>query len=281
MVMKAIAGSLTLAIAVFGMAGPVLAADVKMGGYTIEHTHHQESERTISPENVARLEKKWEHVTCGTVDGTPAIVHGAIYVTDRGGCVHKLGRDGRPLWPEPKRIPALLAGCGIPADAIPSDLHSRNSPLVMGKRVIFGTLRTSAAIANDLLHGIARSGAYLLAIDKHSGECLWATKIHDHPAAVVSQSAVGFQDKACVGVSSLEEFVSTFQDNLADGVPFLYSGCCTFRGKIACYDAATGTERWHVNTMSDDFYYDDPAIPSLPPPASPVNRSSTPPTVDC
>ena len=261
MVMKAIAGSLTLAIAVFGMAGPVLAADVKMGGYTIEHTHHQESERTISPENVARLEKKWEHVTCGTVDGTPAIVHGAIYVTDRGGCVHKLGRDGRPLWPEPKRIPALLAGCGIPADAIPSDLHSRNSPLVMGKHVIFGTLRTSAAIANDLLHGIARSGAYLLAIDKHSGECLWATKIHDHPAAVVSQSAVGFQDKACVGVSSLEEFVATFQDNLADGVPFLYSGCCTFRGKIACYDAATGTERWHVNTMSDDFYYDDPADP--------------------
>jgi hypothetical protein len=27
---------------------------------------------------------------------------------------------------------------------------------------------------------------------------------------------VGVDDKACVGVSSLEEFVATFQDNLAD-----------------------------------------------------------------
>lgn len=65
-----------------------------MGGYTIEHTHHQESERTISPENVGALEKRWEHVTCGTVDSTPAIVDGAVCVTDRGGCVHKLDREG-------------------------------------------------------------------------------------------------------------------------------------------------------------------------------------------
>jgi polyvinyl alcohol dehydrogenase (cytochrome) len=239
-------------------AGAVEAAEVKMGGYTIEHTHHQESERTISSKNVGTLRKKWEHVTCGTVDSTPAIVDGAIYVTDRGGCVHKLDRDGHPLWSEPRRIPALLAGCGISAGVIPPDIHSRNSPLVMGKHLIFGTLRTSAAISNDLLHGIVRNSAYLLAMDKDTGECLWARKVHDHPAAVVTQSAVGFDNKVCVGVSSLEEFISTFQDNLADGVPFLYSGCCTFRGKIACYDTATGNELWHLNTISDDFYYDDP-----------------------
>jgi polyvinyl alcohol dehydrogenase (cytochrome) len=128
----------------------------------------------------------------------------------------------------------------------------------MGRHLIFGTLRTSAAISNDLLHGIVRNSAYLLAMDKDTGECLWARKVHDHPAAVVTQSAVGFDNKACVGVSSLEEFIATFQDNLADGVPFLYSGCCTFRGKIACYDKATGNELWHLDTISDDFYYDDP-----------------------
>jgi len=236
----------------------VEAAEVKMGGYTIEHTHHQEDERTISPENVGALEKRWEHVTCGTVDSTPAIVDAAIYITDRGGCVHKLDREGRPLWPEPRRIPTLLAGCGISSDIIPPDLHSRNSPLVMGKHLIFGTLRTSAAISHDLLRGIVRSGAYLLAINKNSGQCVWARKVHEHPAAVVTQSAVGFENRACVGVSSLEEFVSTLQDNLVDGVPFLDSVCCTFRGKIACYDTATGNELWHLDTIADTLYYDDP-----------------------
>ena len=233
-------------------------ADVKMGGYTIEHTHHQQEETLLSPQNVPDLRQAWEYETCGTVDGTPSIIDGTIYLTDRGGCIHKLDRAGHLLWPQPKTIPALLAECGIPAAAIPPDLHSRNSPLVMGNHLFIGTLRTSAAISTDLLQGVVRSGAYLIAMERHTGQCRWATTLHEHPAAIITQSAVGFENQVCIGVSSLEEFVSTFLDNLVDGVPFLYPSCCTFRGKMGCYDRATGKERWHVDTISDALYYDDP-----------------------
>ena len=235
-----------------------LATDVKMGGYTVEHTHYQADEHTISPKNVGALTKKWEYITCGTVDSTPAIVDGTIYITDRGGCVHKLSREGIPLWSAPKRIPGLLAACGIPAAQIPPDLHSRSSPLVLGNHLVIGTLRTSAAISNDLMNGVVRSGAYLIAMDKETGKCLWARKVHEHPAAVVTQSAVGLGNQILVGVSSLEEFVSSFEDNLAGGVPFLYKECCTFRGKIGSYDKATGNELWHVDTIADEFYYHNP-----------------------
>ncbi len=254
---RGVIGFFTVIASVFG-AGHVWATDVKMGGYTLEHTHHQKDEKIISPQNVAGLTKKWEYATCGTVDSTPAVIDDAIYVTDRGGCVHKLDRDGHLLWPRPKTIPELLGECGVPAAAIPPDLHTRNSPLVMGNHLFVGTLRKSSAISNDLLNGIVRSAAYLISLDKKTGQCRWATKLHDHPAAVMTQSAVGFNNQVCIGVSSLEEFVSSFLDNQSEGVPFLYPGCCTFRGKIGCYDAATGRERWHLDTIADELYYDDP-----------------------
>jgi polyvinyl alcohol dehydrogenase (cytochrome) len=104
---------------------------------------------------------------------------------------------------------------GVAADT------SRTSPAVYGSELVLG---------DGSNYSPSRAGAYLMAVDRTTGQKLWVTQVDSHPAAIITSSPVVNGGIVYAGVSSKEE---TF------GGPPGYL-CCTFRGKVVALDAATG-----------------------------------------
>ena len=64
-----------------------------------------------------------------------------------------------------------------------------------------------------------QEGAFLMAINKDTGELIWKTKLDDHPNAIITQSPAVYNDRIYVGVASLEEGNPSADPNYK---------CCTF-----------------------------------------------------
>jgi polyvinyl alcohol dehydrogenase (cytochrome) len=79
------------------------------------------------------------------------------------------------------------------------------------------------------------AGANVMAVRRGTGELLWNTKVDDHPAALITQSPVVYQDVVYVGVSSIEEQYA------ATTTPYV---CCSFRGSMVALDKDTGAILW-------------------------------------
>lgn len=71
------------------------------------------------------------------------------------------------------------------------------------------------------------------AVDAISGALAWKDRADPHPTTVLTAAPVLYRDKLYVPVSSLEE-------GTADGS----YDCCTFRGSVVAYEAATGRRLW-------------------------------------
>lgn len=80
-----------------------------------------------------------------------------------------------------------------------------------------------------------------MAVSKQTGDLIWSTKLDEHPASIVTQSAVVFGNRVYVGVSSLEELFA-----VDPNYP-----CCTFRGSVVALDANTGEILWRTYTVPD------------------------------
>lgn len=83
--------------------------------------------------------------------------------------------------------------------------------------------------------------ANVYAVDAESGTLLWKKRADPHVVARITGAPVFNDGRLYVPVSSTEEVVG--------GNP-AYE-CCTFRGSIVAYDAATGDERWKTYTIAD------------------------------
>ena len=94
----------------------------------------------------------------------------------------------------------------------------------------------------------ARPGLYfgdltgnVYALDAQSGELRWRDRPDDHHSLTITASPVRFEDRLYVALSSLE--VTAAAD---PGY-----ACCTFRGGVAAYDAATGKRLWTAHTIAE------------------------------
>jgi polyvinyl alcohol dehydrogenase (cytochrome) len=74
----------------------------------------------------------------------------------------------------------------------------------------------------------------MLAFDKQTGALLWKTKLDDHPAAIITQSATVFDGRVYVGVASQEEALAA----LVPGYEL------SFRGSMLALDLASGAILW-------------------------------------
>ncbi|HXI72099.1 MAG TPA: PQQ-binding-like beta-propeller repeat protein [Verrucomicrobiae bacterium] len=189
-------------------------------GQNLDNTRVNTKEHTISPENVSGLTMKWVFQTAGDVSATPAVDQDNVYFPDWGGKLYALDRDtGKAVWTK-----SISDYTGIP------DSFARNTPLIAGDLLILGTQMDSA-----------QQGAKVFAVNKRTGALVWITTADDHPAAVITQSAIASGDRVYLGVSSDEESLAT-----ASNYP-----CCSFRGSMMALNISDGSIVWKTFTTPD------------------------------
>ena len=188
-----------------------------MAGQNLSNTRHAASENKISASNVGTLAVKWAFTTGGDVSATPVVDGQFVYFPDWAGNLYKVdAATGIEKWrKEFKTYTGQTFG------------FARASPAISGNTIVIGTQLGNPTI-----------GAHVLGINKSTGELLWKTKVDDHFASIITQSAVIHDNKAYVGVASLEE-------NFAADPNY---PCCSFRGSLVCLDITTGQILWKTYT---------------------------------
>lgn len=110
-------------------------------------------------------------------------------------------------------------------------------------------VRTAVTIAQVNRSGQARFaaffgdiGANVYALDAATGDLLWKVKADNHRLARITGAPVFHDNRLFVPVSSVEE-ASAAQPNYP---------CCSFRGSVVAYDAATGDRLWRTFTIANE-----------------------------
>ena len=191
----------------------------RSAGHDLSNSRSQPLETQINAQNAARLTPKWVFQTEGDVWATPSVDAKNVYFPDAKGNLFAVDRaTGAQLW---KRKISDYTGL--------TNVISRTTPAISGRTLVIGDQG-----------GRLGGGASVIAVDKRTGARLWTTKVEEHPAAVITQSPVIYQDVVYVGVSSVEE-------TLAATAPGYV--CCTFRGSILALDKRDGRILWKTYTV--------------------------------
>ena len=200
------------------MTGAIADSNWTSAGQNIQNTRHQSSETKISVSTVGTLTVNWEFTTGGDVSATPAVDGSKVYFPDWAGNLYAVDRKtGKQVWKS-----SIAAASGIPFD------KARATPVIVDDKVIVGT-------QGSILVPGGGPGGKLLAFNKNTGAIVWVSKLDDHPAAIITQSATVHDGRVYVGVASQEEALAGF----VPGYP-----CCTFRGSMLSVDVATGAIVW-------------------------------------
>jgi polyvinyl alcohol dehydrogenase (cytochrome) len=195
-----------------------------MGGQNPHNTRYAPTEHKIGVYNVSELTTKWVFTTSGDVSATPAVDGNAIYFPDWGGTLYKVDTDtGQQIW----------------ARSIPSYTGISTTGPGLAQPV---SRTTSALHGNKLLLG-SHVGAYVIAVNKNTGNLIWKTQADPHPTAIITQSPVVVGARVYIGVSSSEAFAA------ADP---MYP-CCTFRGSVIALDVNTGAILWRTYTVPEGY----------------------------
>src|SRR5262244_187986 len=194
-------------------------------GQDLENTRHQSTGSKISPATVAGLRVKWEFVTEGDVSATPVVDGSTVYFPDWKGNLYAVDRKtGQQVWKA-----SIPAASGVPND------KARATPVVSGNKVIIGT------------QGPFGGGGKMLAFDRNTGALLWSTQVESHIAAIITQSAIVFDNRVYVGTASQEEALA------AQGVSGGLYPCCSFRGSVAALDLESGAILWKTYMVPQGY----------------------------
>jgi polyvinyl alcohol dehydrogenase (cytochrome) len=200
--------------------------DWAVGGQNLSDTRSNPFVHAISPRSASRLALKWTAQTHGDVSSTPAVVDGAVYLTDWGGFLTKLdAATGQVIWSHPVSD----------YDGIPGSI-SRTSPLVADGRVFIGDMNDTSS---PVLGGL---GAHDMAIDARTGALIWSALVDDQGPASITASPIVYRGVVYQGVSSKEEAMAT--------VPTY--PCCVFRGSEVALSEATGAILWRTFVVPDN-----------------------------
>ncbi len=98
--------------------------------------------------------------------------------------------------------------------------------------------RSAAAYNNGTLYFGDITGNFY-ALEAKSGALKWKKRVDPHPNAVATSSPIFYHGRIYLGAASHEEGAMLRKRDYV---------CCTFRGSVVSYDAATGDEvwRWYV-----------------------------------
>jgi polyvinyl alcohol dehydrogenase (cytochrome) len=208
---------------VFGQNG---GANWTSAGGGLQNTRNAANETKINKTNVAGLKTKWVYTSHGEISATPTVEGDAVYLTDwgtsGGGFIQRIdNRTGTVVWERNVSDYTGVAGS-----------LSRTSPAIQGNSVIIGTQRRFFG-----------GPAYVVAINKDTGDLLWKTLADAHPSAIVTQSPIIHGNRIYVGTASTEEL-------LAGVIP---GYVLTFRGSFAAYNLQTGEQVWKTYSVPEGY----------------------------
>jgi polyvinyl alcohol dehydrogenase (cytochrome) len=169
----------------------------------------------LSAETVPKLTLKWAFAfpNGASAFGQPAVFRGFVFVGSDNGYVYSLdAATGCAYW-------SFQAQAGV-RTAITV------APLGGGSRY--------AAYFGDL-----KGNVY--AVDANEGALIWTKHPDSHPLARITGAPTLYNGRLYVPVASLEEGAAS-----SPSYP-----CCTFRGSVVAYDAATGDQIWKTYTIPD------------------------------
>ncbi len=180
----------------------------------------QTAERAgLKGEDVPRLKLKWAFGFPDTLSvfGQPAIAGGRLYFGSSTGTVYSLD---------------AASGCVYWTFKAPT---TARTPISLGK---LPDGRTAAYFGD--------THASVYAVDAHSGELVWKAQAEEHKLARVTGAPKLVAGKLYVPVSSGAEEMLAAQATYP---------CCTFRGSVSAFDAATGKRLWRTYTIPDPAAY--------------------------
>ncbi len=180
-------------------------------GLALTNTRHiDEASAALSPDQLATLKPRWaiRFPDANRVRSQPIFAGGALYVGSHNGKVYALDpASGCVRW-------SYLASAEV-----------RTGIVIETEAASHGV--QAVAYFGDVL-------GYAYALDATSGAEIWRQRADDHPNATITGTPSLHEGRLYVPVSSLE--VSLAIDP--------YYECCTFRGSVVAYDAATGELIW-------------------------------------
>jgi polyvinyl alcohol dehydrogenase (cytochrome) len=191
-------------------------------GLTPENTHAISTRAAgLGRSAAGRLRLKWSLAFPNAVRARsqPAVAGGLIFVGSQDGTVFALDRrSGCARW-------TFRASAEVRTGIVVSPWRAGDT--AAQPRLYFG----------DVIGNV-------YAVKARTGGLVWKQKPDPHPSATITASPVLEGDQLLVPVSSLEEGRSTDPNY----------GCCTFRGSVVAYQAATGKVNWQT------FMTDPPVV---------------------
>jgi polyvinyl alcohol dehydrogenase (cytochrome) len=187
-------------------------------GDNTSNTRFQREAAGLTAAQVPRLKVKWAFGFPGDLDANaqPTIVGGRVFVGSQGGKVYSLdAENGCVHW-------FFAAKASVRGAVTIGQVTAGGTPI-------------NAAFFGDL-------GGNVYAVNAATGALIWTVKADAHPLARVVGSVVFHEGRLYVPVASAEE---------TGGAPATYE-CCTFRGSVNAFDAATGRAIWKTYTIAEE-----------------------------
>jgi len=198
-----------------------------MFGFDAQHVHFNPFEHMLNPTTVGGLTKQWAYTTVGSVDSSPAVAGGVVYVGSADGNVYALdAASGTKKWAYQTR----------------------------------GEIGSSPAVAGGVVYVGSEDGT-LYALDATSGTKKWAYHtgnfVGSSPAVVGGMVYVGSHDgtlyalEATTGARKWTYWTRGpmfSSPEVANGV--VYVGASW--GNVYALDAASGTQKWSYHTGGID-----------------------------
>lgn len=224
---KAPARIVVFLVVLMMVTGTVNAASLSSAwpsaGHDLLNTRNQNTESKINSGNAGNLAVKWAFTTGGDVSATPALDGPNVYFPDWAGNLYAVDqKTGVQIWSH-----KISDYTGIPGD------YSRATPAVYNGYLIFGNQG-----------GYVNGSAWMMAVNKQTGNLVWKTQVETVAFPIITQSAVidpsGTIPVAYVGVASAEEAFEAFIPGYV---------CCSFRGSMLALNANTGQILWKTYTV--------------------------------
>jgi polyvinyl alcohol dehydrogenase (cytochrome) len=186
-------------------------------GADLANTRFQSAEVAgLTADGVSRLKLKWAFGFLNTfvANGQPTVAGGRVFVPSANRYIYSLdARTGCQYW-------SFEAQAGVRT------------------AIMIATVRgeTTRQIA---FFGDQRGNAY--GVDASNGELLWRSHVDPHPNARITGAPEYFEGRVYVPVVAAEE---------GSAMNPQYE-CCSARGAVVAFDAATGKEIWKTYTIAE------------------------------
>lgn len=200
-----------------------IATNGVMVGFDAQHSSNNIYEHTLNAQNVSRLTLKWSVHAGNSLEASPVIANGLVYVGSQDGTLSAFNAlTGQQKWTTTAGAPIVLSAPAVAAGLV--YIGSQDGKLsafdaTTGQSGWTATLDSAITTSPIVAHGlvyIASSSGQLYAFDAQSGKQIWQT-----PTGQPVSSSPAF----------------------ANGLVYIGSP----DGKLSAFNATTGRRLWQVS----------------------------------